>query len=429
MAALPHRGANMLSSASLQDCMNTMIPTARPFHLMVKPAGAACNLACKYCFYISRWDGKVTGMSEAQLERFVRDYLAAHPGPEVTFGWQGGEPTLMGLDFFRKAVALQRQHCPPEKTVANALQTNGVMLDDAWCTFLRDERFLVGLSIDGPAKLHDRQRVDRGGRPTAERVLAAADLLRRTGVDFNVLCVVGSHNAHAPLQVYRFLRRLGSPFIQFIPLVERRRSPRPHDFAGPHAVDPDHGVDDASVTPEAWGRFLIGVFDEWVTCDVGRIFVRDFDNWLGMWSGFPSTLCIHAETCGDALAVEADGTVYSCDHFVYPAYRLGRIGEHDLAGLVESPQQRRFGTDKRDALPQKCRDCRWRSLCHGGCPKHRFPAEHNLPAAPWLCQGWMDFFAHAAPAYDAMASLLARQQPPALVMQDRDVLRRLGVAR
>lgn len=405
-------------------------PTAqRPFHLMAKPAGSACNLACTYCFYISRWDGKVRGMDETTLERFIVDYIAAQPGPEVTFGWQGGEPTLMGLDFFRRALDLQRKHCPPGKTVQNALQTNGTLLDDAWCAFLRDERFLVGLSIDGPAKTHDSRRVDRGGKPTSERVREAAELLRRNRVEFNIMCVVGSHNAHAPLQVYRFLRRLGSPFIQFIPLVERRSSDKPHDFAAPEQDEPGRPLDPASVSPEAWGGFLRGVFDEWITCDVGRIFIRDFDNWLGMWTGLPSSLCVHAETCGNAMAVEADGTVYSCDHYVYPAYRLGRLGEQDLAAMVESPQQRRFGSDKRDTLPAKCLDCRWRKLCHGGCPKHRFPAERGAPPAPHLCQGWMDFFAHAAPGFEAMAALLARQQAPALVMQDRAVLRQLGVAR
>jgi uncharacterized protein len=405
-------------------------PTAaRPFHLMAKPSGPACNLACTYCFYISRWDGKVRGMDEATLERFIISYIEANPSPEVTFGWQGGEPTLMGLDFFRRVVALQKQHCPPGKQIQNAIQTNGTLLDDEWCTFLREHHFLVGLSVDGPAKLHDRTRVDRGGKPTAERVRAAAELLVRNKVEFNILCVVGSHNAHAPLQVYRFLRRLGTQFIQFIPIVERRESDKPHDFAAPEADQPGVPLDPVSITPEAWGRFLIGVFDEWVTCDVGRIYIRDFDNWLGMWTGLPSTLCIHAETCGDAMAVEADGSVYSCDHFVYPAYRLGRMGEQSLADMVESTQQRTFGNDKRDTLPQKCLDCRWRKLCHGGCPKHRFPAERGAPPAPHLCQGWMDFFAHAAPAFDAMAGLLAKQQPPALVMSDRAVLRRLGVAR
>lgn len=402
---------------------------ARTFHLMAKPAGPACNLACTYCFYISRWDGKVRGMDDATLERFIISYIEANPGPEITFGWQGGEPTLMGLAFFRTAVALQRKHCPPGKTVQNAIQTNGTLLNDDWCTFLREEHFLVGLSVDGPAKVHDRMRVDRGGKPTAERVRAAAELLVRNRVEFNVLCVVGAHNAHAGLQVYRFLRRLGSPFIQFIPLVERRHSDQPHDFAAPEADEPGAPLDAASITPEAWGRFLIAVFNEWVTCDVGQVFIRDFDNWLGMWTGLPSTLCIHAETCGDAMAVEADGSVYSCDHFVYPAYRLGRMGEQSLTDMVESPQQRKFGTDKRDTLPQKCLDCRWRKLCHGGCPKHRFPAEAGAPPAPHLCQGWMDFFAHAAPAFDAMAALLAQRQPPASVMSDRVVLRRLGVAR
>lgn len=407
-----------------------MTQAARPFHLLSKPAGAACNLACTYCFYLSRWDkAGVHGMDDATLERYVVDYIGANPAPEIAFAWQGGEPTLLGVEFFRKAVALQKKHCPPGKTIQNAIQTNGTLLDDAWCEFLRAEKFLVGLSVDGPAKIHDRRRVDRGGRPTAERVLDAAALLRRHQVEFNVLCVVGSHNADNGLQVYRFLRRLGSPFLQFIPLVERRRTQQPHDFAGPAPDEPGPGVDDVSVSPEAWGRFLIAVFDEWVQADVGQVFIRDFDNWLGMWTGLPSSLCVHAETCGDALVVESDGSVYSCDHYVYPNYRLGRLGEKPLADMVESVQQRGFGLDKRDGLPPKCLSCRWRKLCHGGCPKHRFPAEAGKPPAPHLCQGWLDFFAHAEPGFARMAELLEQKRPPSEVMADRAVLQRLGVAR
>lgn len=407
------------------------MPTERPpFHLMAKPAGPSCNLACSYCFYLSRWEGDgIRAMAPEVLERYVREYIAAQPGPEVTFAWQGGEPTLVGLGFFKRVVELQRHYLPAGWTCQNAIQTNGTLLDDEWCAFLAAERFLVGISLDGPPKLHDLVRTDRGGRPTAERVLAAIARLRRHRVEYNLLCVVGAHNAGQALQVYRYLRRQGTPFIQFIPLVERRRSERAHDFAGPYPDEPEGGLDPASVTPEAWGRFLRTVFDEWVVADVGRIFIRDFDNWLGMWTGLPSTLCVHAETCGDALLLETDGSVYSCDHYVYPEYRIGRLGEDDLAGMVASARQRRFGTDKRDGLPPACRSCRWRPLCHGGCPKHRIPAAPGAPPAPHLCAGWMDFFAHAAPAFEAMAALVARRRAPAEVMADRTVLRALGVAR
>lgn len=405
--------------------------SCRPFHLMAKPAGPACNLACTYCFYLSRWDqGGVKGMDDARLEAYVRDYLAAHPGPEVTFAWQGGEPTLLGLDFFRRAVALQQAHRPPGKLVQNAIQTNGLLLDEEWCRFLAQERFLVGLSCDGPPELHDRRRVDRGGKGTAQRVLAAAALLRRNKVEFNLLCVVGAHNVDRPRQVYRFLSRLGTPFLQFIPLVERRRpaSAGVHDYAGPPGQDPAAELDPVSVTPEGWGGFLCAVFDEWVQADVGTVFVRDFDNWLGMWTGLPSSLCIHAETCGDALVVEADGSVYSCDHYVYPQHRLGRLGEEPLAAMVEGPRQRAFGDDKRDGLPAACRSCRWLKLCHGGCPKHRFPAAAGQPPAPHLCAGWMEFFAHAAPAFERMVELLHAKRSPMAVMRDRSVLRALGLA-
>ena len=287
----------------------------RPFHLMAKPAGAACNLACSYCFYLSRWDqGKVQGMSDATLDRFIHDYITAQPGNEITFAWQGGEPTLLGVDYFRKVVELQRWHCPPGKTIANSMQTNGTLLDDAWCEFLARERFLIGLSCDGTPQLHDRRRVDRGGQATATRVIAAAERLRKHHVEFNVLCVVGSHNVDHPQQVYRFLQRLGTNFIQFIP-------------------------------------------------------------------------------------------------------------------LVESPQQRKFGNDKRDSLPNRCQTCQWRKLCHGGCPKHRFPAAPGALPAPHLCAGWMAFFAHAGPAFQRMSDLLRQQRAPAEVMQDRALLRTLGLSR
>jgi len=400
----------------------------RPFHLMAKPAGPACNLACSYCFYLSRWDGAaVRGMDDPTLERFVSAYIAAQPGPEVTFAWQGGEPTLLGLAFFRRAVELQKRYLPAGWTLANAIQTNGTLLDEAWCTFLAAEGFLVGLSLDGPVEIHDRARLDRGGRPTARRVLAAVELLRRHRVAFNILCVVGAHNAGNALQVYRFLRRMGTSFIQFIPLVERRSSSTAHDFAAPHTLD--QAVDSLSVGAEAWGRFLCTVFNEWITADVGRVFIRDFDNWLGMWTGLPSTLCVHSETCGNSLVVEADGSVYSCDHYVYPAYRLGRLGEQDLAGMVASPPQRAFGEAKRSALPATCRSCRWQRLCHGGCPKDRFPAKSGASATAHLCAGWQTFFTHAEPAFMRMAELLAQRQPPAAVMAERGVLRALGVGR
>ena len=398
----------------------------RPFHLMAKPAGPACNLSCLYCFYLSRWDGgAIRGMDDATLEHYVSEYIASHPGPEVPFAWQGGEPTLMGIDFFRRAIALQKRYLPPGWTATNSLQTNGVLLNDAWCQFLTQEKFLVGISLDGPPKFHDRRRLDRGGNPTAERVLKSIELMRKHKVEYNILCVVGSHNAGNALQVYRFLRSQGTQFLQFIPVVERRHSAATHDFSGPNdCVD---ALDAVSLTPEAWGKFLITVFNEWVTTDVGSVYIRDFDNWLGLWVGLPSTLCIHAVTCGDAMVIEADGSIYSCDHFVYPTHRLGRLGEHNLLDMISSSQQKDFGTSKRNALPTPCHTCKWRTYCNGGCPKQWISTTPESPKAPHLCGGWKIFFTHAEPAFDRMAKLLEQKQAPAAIMSDRSLLRSLGL--
>lgn len=410
--------------------MTTSTPARRPFHLMAKPAGAACNLACSYCFYLSRWDGaKVCGMDDATLETYIREYIASQLGPDIPFAWQGGEPTLLGTAFFRRAVELQKKYLPKGWTVSNSIQTNGILLNDAWCQFLAAEKFLVGLSLDGPPKIHDCMRLDWGGNPTAERVLAAAERMFRHHVEFNILCVVGSHNAEQALQVYRFLRKRGTQFLQFIPLVERRHSGKAHDYAAPHSLDPNASLDPVSVSAQAWGRFLCTIFDEWIQSDVGTIFIRDLDNWLGLWMDLPSTLCVHAQTCGDAMIIETDGSVYSCDHFVYPEYRLGRLGENDLTQMASSANQRDFGLAKRDALPQSCLKCPWKKLCNGGCPKHRFPLAPGQDATPHLCAGWQMFFTHAAPAFNRMAELLKQQRPASDVMTDRNVLKALGLSR
>lgn len=310
----------------------------RRFYVVLKPRGSICNLACRYCFYLRKaslyGETATFVMPDEVLEAFTRQYLETQHGPQVTFVWQGGEPTLMGLDFFRKVVALQGRHSRPGTTILNALQTNGVLLDDDWCRFLGAERFLVGLSLDGPCELHDTYRVDRGGKPTFTRMHRALQLLQRHGVDVNVLCVVSRMNGDRPLEVYRFFKEAGVRFIQFIPAVER---------AG------NGSVTDWTVRPGQWGRFLCAVFGEWVRADVGRVFVQHFDVALEAWAGFDPGLCVHARTCGLCLAMEDTGDVFACDHYVAPEYSLGNILRTPLRELATSPFQCRFGQAKRDA--------------------------------------------------------------------------------
>ena len=380
------------------------------FHVMTKPTGAICNLDCVYCYYLEKEDlypesrkAAAFRMSDAVLEEYVRQFIASQRSREVTFEWQGGEPTLLGLGFFERVLELQERH-RGARVVRNSLQTNGTLLDDRWAEFLKHHGFLVGISVDGPPGLHDRYRLDKGGAPTHERVLRGLDALRRHGVDYNVLCTVNAGNATRPLEVYRYLRALGSPFLQFIPVVERPDMARP-------AVTP------WSVPARAFGEFLCAVFDEWVRHDVGRVFVGQFDHALSAAMGAGATSCVFAETCGGALAMEHNGDLYSCDHFVYPGFRLGNIMELPMAELANSERQQQFGLDKLDTLPRECRECPVRHACHGDCPKHRFleTAEPGRPLS-YLCAGYKRFFTHAGPALAIMASELRHGRPAANVM-------------
>lgn len=382
------------------------------FHVMLKPRGAICNLSCQYCYFLAKeglYPGSRFRMADDLLEAFTRQYIAAQRAPEVTFAWQGGEPTLMGLDFFRRAVALQEQHRPPGMRVYNAFQTNGTTLDDEWCAFFREHGFLVGISLDGPRALHDCYRVDKGGQPTFDRVMAGLALLKKHGVEFNVLTTVHAANAGHPLDVYRFLRdEAGAQFIQFIPIVERDNA------AG---IQEGDRVTARSVTAAQYGDFLIAVFDAWVRRDVGRVFVQIFDAALAAWSGGRPGLCVFEETCGHALAMEHNGDLYACDHFVEPRYRLGNVREERLINLVASPQQRRFGLDKRDALPRCCRECAVRFVCNGGCPKDRFVrTPDGEPGLNYLCAGFKAFFSHIDAPMRFMAAELRARRPPANVM-------------
>jgi uncharacterized protein len=396
---------------------------ARGFHIMTKPAGPICNLDCRYCFYLEKEklypETRHFGMPPEVLERYIEQYIAAQPGPEVQFAWQGGEPTLAGLDFFRTVVALEQKHAAG-KTIHNALQTNGTLLDDEWAEFLAQNRFLVGVSIDGPRELHDCYRVNKGQAPTFDRVMRGIRLLKEHGAEFNTLTVVHRRNALAPLDVYGFLKEIGSGFIQFIPVVEREAAAPGAD--GLVLIQPSFAaaaeVTAWSVEPLAYGQFLARIFDEWVRKDVGRIFVQLFDVALESWMGMEASLCVFRPTCGSALAMEHNGDLYSCDHYVYPERKLGNVMESPLQQLVSLPQQQTFGSAKRDTLPRVCRECEVRFACNGECPKHRFAVSPDgEPGLNYLCAGYKHFFGHIDPFMRFMAGELRAGRPPANIMR------------
>ncbi len=386
------------------------------FHVMAKPTGSACNLACRYCFFLEKrrlYPGSRQRMSDDVLEAYVRQYIEAQQVPETTITWQGGEPTMMGLDFFRRSVELADRHAPEGMKVDYSMQTNGILLDEEWCDFLRENRFLVGLSLDGPRELHDAYRVDRAGEGTFDRVLRAARLMQEHGVDFNLLCTVHAANAGRPEEVYCFFRdELGAQWVQFIPIVERINAD------GTTLLQEGGVVTERSVSPEAWGAFLNGVFDEWVRRDVGNMYINYFEAALASWAGAPAAMCIFAETCGEAMALEHNGDLYSCDHFVEPGYLLGNIMETPLAELAASDRQTRFGEGKRDTLPRYCLDCEVLFACRGECPKNRFTlAPDGEPGLNYLCRGYKDFFRHVDYPMRAMARLIESGRPASLVMQ------------
>jgi uncharacterized protein len=392
------------------------------FHVMTKPVGAICNLDCKYCFYLEKenlymgttdWE-----MPEEILDSYIRQYIQSQKTPVITFAWQGGEPTLLGVDYFRLVVELENKHANGKK-IENTLQTNGTLLDDRWCEFLAEYRFLVGLSIDGPGELHDCYRVGKGGQPTSQRVLRGIGFLKKHGVEFNTLTVVHQENSLHPLEVYHFLKAAGSGFMQFIPVVERAAE-HPHP-EGLVLISADYQgkarVSDWSVEPTQYGKFLCAIFDEWVRNDVGKYFVQIFDVSLEIWLGWEPSLCVFKRTCGQALALEHNGDLYSCDHFVYPENKLGNIMEQPLGSLVASPQQSKFGGDKRDRLPQYCRTCDVRFACNGECPKHRFVSTPDGQAGlNYLCAGYKLFFRHIDPYMRFMAGELREGRAPANVM-------------
>lgn len=385
-------------------------PFANPIHLLAKPAGASCNMACAYCYYSEKKSlpaahGRPQLMSDDMLERFVSQYIAAQTGGTAVFNWHGGEATMRPLSFYRRAVGLQRRYAAGCR-IENVLQTNGTLLTDEWCDFLRREGWLVGLSIDGPADMHDRYRRMRpGGGPSFARVMHAVELLQRHGVEWNAMAVVNDCNAAAPELFYDFFKSIDCRYIQFTPIVERLRP----DGSLASAAEPGE-LAPFSVGPEQWGEFLCRLFDRWIACeDVGRVFVQLFEATLANWVGATPSLCTMARECGHAGAIEFNGDVYSCDHFVFPAYRLGNIRQQSIVGMMWSERQLAFGAAKRTALPPDCRRCPWLFACNGECPRNRFCRDSTgAPGLNYLCEGYRRFFAHVAPAMKILAASLPR---------------------
>jgi len=362
-------------------------------HVMAKPTSSRCNLDCSYCFYLEK--PQQPQMDDATLEAFIRQHIAAQPGNVVEFAWQGGEPTLAGLPFYHRVVALQQRYAAG-KSIQNSIQTNGILLNDAWCQFLQENGWLVGISIDGPANLHDPQRVTRSGNPTHYLVAAAIERLKAHHIEFNLLVVVSQLNSHQPEQVYRYLKTLGTPFVQFIPLVER-------DARGVITAE--------SVTAEGFGHFLNTIFDIWVREDIGLIFVQIFDSTLGVWSGYPAQMCSFSAACGHAFALESNGDIYQCDHYVYPEYKLGNLHQTSITELNASPVALRFGEDKQRLLPMDCQTCPVLKLCQGDCPKHR-----ARQGKSHLCQSYYAFFDYTAPYMKMMRDLITQRRSPVELM-------------
>jgi len=401
---------------------------AHGIHVVAKPIGPACNLNCEYCFYLEKQalfgPGEQYRMSDDVLSAFITNYITSQPTPVVEFVWQGGEPTLLGLDFFKRVVELQKPFVGT-KTITNSLQTNGTLLTDEWCSFLRKNRFMVGISIDGPKEIHDRYRIDRSGKGTFDQVMRGLRLLQKHQVEYNVLASVARETARQPLEVYRFLRGAGVEFIQFAPIVERKAdacsSQRGLRLACPSALDKAEQQTEVtpwSVLPGEYGDFLIAVYEEWVRRDVGKVFVMNFEWALNAWIGNSSPVCIHAEQCGRSLVIEHNGDVYACDHCVYPEYKLGNVLTDSLPAMAERSRQSGFGVMKETALPRWCRECKVLAACRGGCPKHRFAiTNYNEPGLHYLCEGYKKFFLHIRKYCHAMTQLLENGQPASLIME------------
>jgi uncharacterized protein len=401
-----------------KENIDLILPQDAPpaFHLLAKPTGAICNLDCAYCFFLDKellYPGSKFRMSDELLESYIRQLIESHQTERVTIAWQGGEPTLMGLDFYRQAMGIAEKYRRPGMTFEHTMQTNGTKLDDEWCAFFKEHNFLIGISIDGPRHLHDVYRVDKGGQPTFDKVMRGLRLLQKHYVDYNILTTVNRVNGDHPVEVYRFLRdEAGTDWMQFIPVVERINAD------GLTLYQQGTTVSERSVLPDQFGNFLSAIFDEWVLHDVGRIYVQTFEAAVRNWLGMPSSgMCVFNETCGLGVALEHNGDLYACDHFVEPDYLLGNIQQEHMIELMVSPQQQKFGQDKRDSLPQYCLDCDVRFACHGECPKNRFIETPDGEAGlNYLCAGFKHFFHHVDYPMKIIAGLIRRGRPAAEVM-------------
>ena len=410
---------------TLTDAMRLGGPAA--FNIMLKPAGSLCNLDCNYCYYLDKADiygGREPRMTEEMLEEVVREYIAANDVPEVTFNWHGGEPLVLGIDFYKKAIEFEQKYAGG-KIIHNTIQTNGTLLNREWTSLFRKHNFLVGISIDGPQDIHDRYRKDKGRNPTFDKVIRGIGLLYSAGVEFNTMSTVNKASEGRGLEVYQFLKSIGSHYMQFMPVLEHVKYPldkngKPVKGARPFIVDPhESGAQIApwSVSDVGFGKFMCDIFDYWVRNDVGRYYVNQFDATLANWYGVQPGTCVYAETCGGNSVIEHNGDLYPCDHFVYPKYLLGNITEKSISDMMKSDLQVKFGIDKRNTLPSKCRRCEWLFTCHGECPKHRFNStEAGETGLNALCTGYKMFYSHVAPYMDFMKDLLNEEKAPAGVI-------------
>ena len=401
--------------------MSTYAPFAKPLYVMLKPAGSKCNLYCDYCYYLEKsglYPNKSQVMSEELLERFIQQYIESQTQREVMFTWHGGETLMRPLSFYRKAVELQKKY-GRGRQIDNSIQTNGTLLNDDWCIFLKENNFLVGISIDGPQTFHDEYRRDKMGRPSFHRVMKGIELLQKHGVEFNCMAVVNDYNADYPLEFYQFFKEIGCQYLQFTPIVERlRKSKSPLKLATAQEEDNEAELAPYSVTADKWGNFLCSIFDEWIKEDVGKIFIQLFDSTLANWVGEQPGVCTMAKTCGHAGVMEFNGDVYACDHYVFPEYRLGNIYSKTLTSMMYSDEQQNFGKDKFDKLPQQCSECDMLFACYGECPKNRFIRDkYGNKGLNFLCDGYYHFFHHVAPYMDYMKQELLARRPPANVMK------------
>lgn len=408
--------------------METQTQAPRPFHILAKPIGPICNLDCSYCFYLEKEDMYPDApnhfkMSDETLEQFVKHYIEDHPPmtKEIQFAWQGGEPTLMGIDFFKRAIELQKKYAKPGSNITNSMQTNATLLDDEWGAFLKENNFLIGVSVDGPKEIHDKFRYYKSKKGSFDMVKRGIDILIKHKVEFNTLTVVHRFNADYAKEIYDFLKEIGSTFFQFIPIVEHNYTEHggknvigAHNSPGKkYELMEGVNLGERSLRPEQWGKFLNTIFDRWLECeDIGKIYVQHFDLMVGMAYGMPSSLCVHGKTCGTAVAIEHNGDLYSCDHFVQDGYKIGNLNQDDCNKAIFGEKQKKFGNDKYDTLPKECLDCNYLNYCYGACPKDRIlKTSTGEDGLHYLCKGYKDFYRHTVPTFQKMAQCLKMRMP------------------